>query len=231
MTTDQSKQLSFSQAEYVSKKKLTRRDKFLAEMENVVPWARLIAVIEPYYPKSGKRGRPPIGLKRILRMYFVQQWYGLADEAVEDALYDSQALRDFCGINLAKEAVPDATTLMGFRHLLEANQLPQAILKEVNTLLKERGLLMNQGTLIDATLIAAPSSTKNEKHERDPDMHQAKKGNQWHFGMKAHIGADDESGLVHTVVSTAANVSDISQAAELLHGEESRVGRMQDMLV
>jgi IS5 family transposase len=157
-------------------------------------------------------------------MYFVQQWYGLADEAVEDALYDSQALRDFCGINLAKESVPDATTLMGFRHLLEANQLPQAILKEVNTLLKERGLLMNQGTLIDATLIAAPSSTKNEKRERDPDMHQSKKGNQWHFGMKAHIGADDESGLVHTVVSTAANVSDISQTAELLHGEETRVG-------
>jgi len=219
MTVDQqSKQLSFSQAEYGSKKKLTRRDIFLAKMESVVPWARLIAVIEPYYPKSGKRGRPPIGMKRILRMYFVQQWYGLADEAVEDAL------RDFCGINLAKESVPDATTLMGFRHLPEANQLPQAILKEVNTLLKERGLLMNQGTLIDATLIAAPSSTKNKERERDPPMHQTKKGNQWYFGMKAHIGADDESGLVHTVVSTAANVSDISQTAELLHGEESRVG-------
>jgi len=220
----QTKQLSFSQAEYGSKKKLTRRDLFLAKMESVVPWGRLNAVIEPYYPKSGKRGRPPIGLERILRMYFVQQWYGLADEAVEDALYDSQALRDFCGINLARESVPDATTLMGFRHLLEANELPQAILKEVNSLLKERGLLMNQGTLIDATLIAAPSSTKNEKRERDPSMHQTKKGNQWYFGMKAHIGADDESGLVHTVVSTAANVSDISQTAELLHGEEIRVG-------
>jgi len=220
----QTKQLSFSQAEYGSKKKQTRRDVFLAKMESVVPWVRLIAVIEPHYPKSGKRGRPPIGLERMLRMYFVQQWYGLADEAVEDALYDSQALRDFCGINLAREAVPDATTLMGFRHLLEANKLPQAMLKEVNALLKERGLLMSHGTLIDATLIAAPSSTKNEKHERDPDMHQTKKGNQWYFGMKAHIGADDESGLVHTVVSTAANVSDISQAAELLHGEETRVG-------
>jgi IS5 family transposase len=208
MTTDQqTKQLSFSQAEYVSKKKLTRRDIFLAKMESVVPWARLVAVIEPYYPKSGRRGRPPIGLGRMLRMYFVQQWYGLADEAVEDALYDSQALRDFCGINLARESVPDATTLMGFRHLLEANQLPQAILEEVNALLKERGLLMNQGTLIDATLIAAPSSNKNEKRERDPDMRPAKKGNQWHFGMKAHIGTDDESGLVHPVVSTGANVS------------------------
>jgi IS5 family transposase len=183
MTTNQpTKQLSFSQAEYGNKKKLTRRDVFLAEMENVVPWVRLFAVIEPYYPKSGKRGRPPIGLERMLRMYFVQQWYGLADEAVEDALYDSQALRDFCGINLAKESVPDAT------------------------------------------LIAAPSSTKNKERERDPAMRQTKKGNQWYFGMKAHIGADDESGLVHTIVSTAANVSDISQTAELLHGEEVRVG-------
>ena len=222
--TQQTEQLSFSQAEYGSKKKLTRRDIFLAKMESVVPWSRLVAVVEPFYPKSGKRGRPPIGVERMLRMYFVQQWYGLADEAVEDALYDSQALRDFCGINLARESVPDATTLMGFRHLLEANELPQAMLKEVNALLKERGLLMNQGTLIDATLIAAPSSTKNEKRERDPSMHQTKKGNQWYFGMKAHIGCDDESGLVHTVVSTAANVSDISQTAELLHGEESRVG-------
>lgn len=247
-TGQQTKQLSFSQAEYGSKKKQTRRDVFLAKMESVVPWARLIAVIGPHYPKSGKRGRPPIGLGRMVRMYFVQQWYGLADEAVEDALYDSQALRDFCGINLAREAVPDATTLMGFRHLLEAHKLPRAMLKEVNALLKERGLLMSHGTLIDATLIAAPSSTKNEKHERDPDMHQTKKGNQWYFvrfahsavrnhrlcrcpasptapgGMKAHIGADDESGLVHTVVSTAANVSDISQTAGLLHGGETRVG-------
>ncbi len=150
--------------------------------------------------------------------------YGLADEAVEDALYDSQALRDFCSINLARESVPDATTLMGFRHLLEANELPQAILKEVNSLLKERGLLMTRGTLIDATLIAAPSSTKNKECWRDPSMHQTKKGSQCYFGIKAHIGADDESGLVHIVASAAANVSDISQTAELLHGEEIRVG-------
>jgi len=224
MTIQSNTQMSFSGVEYANKKKLTRRDRFLASMETVVPWDRIVAVIEPYYPKSGKRGRPPIGLLRMLRMYFVQQWYSLADEAVEDALYDSCALRDFCGINLAKESVPDATTLMGFRHLLEDNQLPQAILKEVNHLLKERNLLMSQGTLIDATLIAAPSSTKNEKHERDPQMHQTKKGNQWHFGMKAHIGVDDESGLVHTVISTAANISDISQTDKLLHGEEKRVG-------
>lgn len=189
-----------------------------------MPWDRIVAVIEPFYPKSGRRGRPPIGLPRMLRMYFVQQWYGLADEAVEDALYDSCALRGFCGINLATESVADATTLMSFRHLLEAHQLTQAIFKEVNALLKERNLLMNNGTLIDATLIAAPSSTKNEKHERDPQMHQTKKGGSWHFGMKAHIGADDKSGLVHTVISTAANVSDISQTDKPLHGNEKRVG-------
>lgn len=218
------KQVSFSEIEYSAKKKQTRRDLFLAKMETVVPFARLVAVIAPHYPVAGRRGRPPIGIERMLRMYFVQQWYGLADEAVEDALYDSQALRRFCGIDLAVESVPDATTLMKFRHLLEAHDLTQAMLAEVNALLKEKNLLMNKGTLVDATLIAAPPSTKNQNHDRDPEMHQTKKGNQWHFGMKAHIGVDDASGLVHTVVSTAANVSDISQTAALLHGEESRVG-------
>lgn len=216
-------QTSFAQAEYEKKKKRTRREVFLAKMEQVVPWARLIEVIEPHYPKSGRRGRPPIGLERMLRMYFVQQWYGLADEAVEDAIYDSQALRHFMGIDLSRESVPDATTLMGFRHLLEANHLPQAMLVEVNAMLIERGLLMSKGTLVDATLIAAPSSTKNKEHARDPDMHQTKKGNQWHFGLKAHIGVDKESGLVHTLVTTAANVSDISQTPALLHGQEEAV--------
>jgi IS5 family transposase len=213
-------QVSFAQAEYDKKKKRTRREVFLEKMEQVVSWARLMEVIEPHYPKSGKRGRPPIGLERMLRMYFVQQWYGLADEAVEDAIYDSQALRNFMDIDLSRQSVPDATTLMGFRHLLEANDLPQALLVEVNALLIERGLLMSQGTLVDATLIAAPSSTKNQKHARDPEMHQTKKGNQWHFGLKAHIGVDRDSGLVHTLVTTAANVSDISQTAALLHGQE-----------
>jgi transposase, IS5 family len=222
--TAKGRQMSFAQVEYAGKKKQTRRDKFLGQMEQVVPWKRLIAVIEPHYPKSGQRGRPPIGIARILRMYFIQQWYGLADEAVEDAIYDSQALRNFCRIDLAVESVPDATTLLNFRHLLETHELPQAMLREVNALLKERGLLMSQGTLIDATLIAAPSSTKNRKHERDPQMHQTKKGNQWYFGLKAHIGADEQSGLVHTVVSTAANVSDISQTANLMHGKEQVVG-------
>jgi IS5 family transposase len=213
-------QVSFAQAEYDKKKKRTRREVFLEKMEQVVSWARLMEVIEPHYPKSGKRGRPPIGLERMLRTYFVQQWYGLADEAVEDAIYDSQALRNFMDIDLSRQSVPDATTLMGFRHLLEANDLPQALLVEVNALLIERGLLMSQGTLVDATLIAAPSSTKNQKHARDPEMHQTKKGNQWHFGLKAHIGVDRDSGLVHTLVTTAANVSDISQTAALLHGQE-----------
>lgn len=216
-------QVSFAQAEYDKKKKQTRREIFLKKMEQVVPWTRLIEVIEPHYPKSGRRGRPPIGLKRMLRMYFVQQWYGLADEAVEDAIYDSQALRAFMDIDLSQQSVPDATTLMGFRHLLEANDLPQAMLVEVNAMLIERGLLMSKGTLVDATLIAAPSSTKNKEHARDPEMHQAKKGNQWYFGLKAHIGTDKESGLVHTVVTTSANVSDISQTPALLHGQESDV--------
>ena len=216
-------QLSFAQSEYAKKKKRTRCEVFLEKMEQVVPWSRLIAVIEPHYPKSGKRGRPPIELERMLRMYFVQQWYGLADEAVEDAIYDSQALRNFMDIDLGRHSVPDATTLMGFRHLLEAHDLTQALLAEINAMLKERGLLMSQGTLVDATLIAAPSSTKNKEHKRDPEMRQTKKGNQWYFGMKAHIGADKDSGLVHTVTGTAANVSDISQTADLLHGQESAV--------
>jgi IS5 family transposase len=214
-------QVSFAQAEYGVKKKQTRRDRFLAQMEAVVPWKRLAEVVEPYYPKSGRRGRPPTGLERMLRMYFVQQWYNLADEAVEDAIYDSQALRNFVGIDLGTRSVPDATTLMKFRHLLEAHELTKALMVEVNMMLLEEGILMTQGTLVDATLIAAPSSTKNQQHGRDPEMHQTKKGNQWHFGMKAHIGVDADSGLVHTVVSTAANISDISQTAALLHGQET----------
>lgn len=214
------RQVSFSQAEYDKKKKRTRREIFLDKMEQVVPWARLIEVIEPHYPKSGKRGRPPIGLERMLRMYCVQQWYGLADEAVEDAIYDSQALRNFMHIDLSVQSVPDATTLMGFRHLLEANDLAQALLVEVNAMLIEQGLLMSKGTLVDATLIAAPSSTKNQEHARDPEMHQTKKGNEWYFGLKAHIGVDKESGLVHTLITTSANVSDISQTPCLLHGQE-----------
>jgi IS5 family transposase len=216
------RQGSFSQAEYAGKKKQTRRDKFLSEMERVVPWARLVERLQPLYPK-GERGRPPIGLERMLRLHFLQQWYGLADEALEDALYDSQALRGFAGIDLSVAAVPDATTVMNFRHWLEEHDLTRVLFDEVGAMLEERGLLMRQGTIVDATIIAAPPSTKNKKKARDPEMHQTKKGNQWHFGMKAHIGVDVASGLVHTVVGTAANEADINQTASLLHGQESDV--------
>lgn len=208
--------------EYAGKRKKTRREKFLAEMEAVVPWGELIEVLQPYYPE-GKRGRPPIGLERMLRLYFLQQWYGLADEALEDAVYDSQAMRSFLGINLAADPVPDATTLLKFRRLLEQHDLCAAIFETINGQLEARGLLMREGTLVDATILHAPSSTKNRDKSRDPEMHQTRKGNQWYFGMKAHVGADRDSGLVHTVVSTTANVSDISQASQLLHGREKQV--------
>ena len=182
------RQGSFSQAEYAKKKKQTRRDKFLAEMEQVVPWARLVDRLRPLYPK-GERGRKPIALELMLRIYFLQQWYGLADEALEDALYDSQALRGFAGIDLTVDAVPDATTVLHFRHWLERHELTRALFDEVGAMLEERGLLMRQGSIVDATIIAAPSSTKNKEKARDPQMHQTKKGNQWHFGMKAHIAS------------------------------------------
>ena len=216
------RQGSFSQAEYAGKKKRTRRDKFLAEMERVVPWARLVERLRPLYPK-GERGRPPIGLERMLRIYFLQQWYGLADEALEDALYDSQALRGFAGIELTRDPVPDATTLLKFRHWLERHDLTKALFDDIAAMLEERGLLMRQGTIVDATIIAAPPSTKNKSAARDPEMHQTKKGNQWHFGMKAHIGVDVASGVVHTVTGTAANEADINQMAAVLHGREEAV--------
>ena len=214
-------QISFAQAEYADKKKVTRRERFLGEMERVVPWGRLVALIEPHYP-LGQRGRPPIGIERMLRLYFLQQWYGLADEALEDAIYDSQAMRAFVGVDLSVESAPDATTLLKFRHLLERHELTRKIFEEVGTLLREKQLLMREGTMIDATIINAPSSTKNADGQRTPGMHQTKKGNQWYFGMKAHIGADTKSGLVHTVVGTAANVADVAQAHALLHGEEKQ---------
>jgi IS5 family transposase len=215
-------QPSFAHAEFATKKKITRREKFLTRMEAVIPWAQLLAVIEPFYPR-GQRGRPPIGLERMLRVYFLQQWYGLADEALEDALYDSQALQNFARIDLAAEGVPDATTLLKFRRLLETHDLCKGLFTAINADLTARGLLLREGTLVDATLIAAPPSTKNKERQRDPEMHQTKKGNQWYFGMKAHIGADRDSKLVHTVVVTAANVADITQTAELLHGQEKQV--------
>src|SRR5215208_1287224 len=216
------RQGSFAEVEYGAKKKQTRRDEFLAEMNAVVPWARLVARLAPLYPK-GERGRPPIPLERMLRVYFVQQWYGLSDEGLEDALYDSQALRGFAGIELNRDPVPDATTVLHFRHWLESHGLTKALFDEVGAMLEKRGLLMRQGTIVDATIIAAPSSTKNKQKARDPEMHQTRKGNQWHFGIKAHIGVDVASGLVHTVVGTDANEADVTQTAKLLHGEEEDV--------
>ncbi|ANH35509.1 transposase TIS1021 (plasmid) [Ralstonia solanacearum] len=213
------KQTSFSEAEYAGKKRVTKRERFLAEMEKVVPWTRLVAAVEPHYPK-GERGRPPIGLQRMLRIYFLQQWYGLSDEGLEDALYDSMAMRAFAGIDLAVENVPDATTLLKFRRLLVEHDLTGKLFDEIGIMLCERGLMMREGTIVDATIIEAPPSTKNAKKSRDPEMHQTKKGNEWHFGMKAHIGVDASSGLVHSVVGTAANESDVSQAHALLHGHE-----------
>jgi IS5 family transposase len=215
-------QTTFAHAEFAAKKKTTRREKFLARMEEVMPWSQLLAVIEPHYP-TGQRGRPPIGLERMLRIYFLQQWYALADEALEDALYDSQALQRFARLDLGVEGVPDATTLLNFRHLLETHDLCKGLFAAINADLAARGLLLREGTLVDATLIAAPSSTKNAQRQRDPDMHQTKQGNQWYFGMKAHIGADRDSQLVHTVVVTAANVADVTKTAELLHGDETQV--------
>ena len=215
-------QTTFAHAEFTAKKKSTRREQFLARMEEVIPWEKLLAVIAPHYPK-GERGRPPMGLERMLRVYFLQQWYALADEALEDALYDSQALQRFAGIELDAEGVPDATTLLKFRRLLETHDLCKSLFTAINADLAARGLFLRAGTLVDATLIAAPSSTKNEKRARDPEMHQTKKGNQWYFGLKAHIGADRDSKLVHTVVVTAANIADITQTAALLHGAETQV--------
>ena len=216
-------QSSFSDLEYDNKKKRTRRDRFLNEIETVTPWAALVAELEPHYPKGGGRGRPPIGLERMLRMYIAQQCFGLSDEGIEDALYDSQSIRRFVGINLARESAPDATTLLKFRRLLEEHQLTQRIFEAIKGHLADKGLLLREGSIVDATIIAAPPSTKNAEKERDPEMHQAKKGQQWHFGMKAHIGVDADSGLTHTLVATAANVGDVTQAHALLHGEEKDV--------
>ena len=194
-------QTSFSELEYAAKKKRTRRDRFLGEIEAVTPWATLVAAVEPHYPKGEGRGRPPIGVERMLRMYIAQQCFGLSDEGIEDAIYDSQAIRRFVGIDLNRQAAPDATTLLRFRRLLEEHDLTEAIFAAINAHLAEQGLMLKEGTIVDATIIAAPSSTKNQEGERDPDMHQTQKGNQWYFGMKAQIGVDAESSLTHTVVT------------------------------
>ena len=200
--------------------KRTRKREFLAEMERVVPWAALIALIAPYAPE-GKRGRPPFAVETMLRIHFMQQWFTLSDPAMEEALHDVPLFREFAGLNW-DTAVPDETTILRFRRLLEEHKLSAQILAVVNELLSAKGLLLRAGTVVDATLIAAPSSTKNASGQRDPEMHQSKKGNQWYFGMKAHIGVDADSGLVHTVRGTAGNINDVLEANTLLHGKETQ---------
>ena len=200
----------------------TRKAEFLARMETLVPWTQFCALIEPHYPKAGN-GRPPVGLERMLRMYLIANWFNLGDEACEDALYDIAAFRDFCRIDLGRERVPDATTLLNFRHLLEQHQIGTALFAKVGELLQANGMKLSGGTIVDATLIAAPPSTKNEDKSRDPEMHQSRKANQWHFGMKLHIGVDSASGLVHSASVTAGNVHDSNELPNLLHGRENRL--------
>jgi IS5 family transposase len=209
-------------ASFEQHRKPTRRDVFLDTMHKIVPWVALCAIIEPHYPKRGN-GRPPIGLERMLRIHFIQHWFNLADFACEEALYDSVSLRRFVGIDLGCEAVPDATTLLKFRHLLEQHKLAEQIFAEVGRVLQGSGMSLKTGTIVDATIINAPSSTKNRKQERDPEMHQTRKGKQWYFGMKLHIGVDSQSGLTHSAVVTSANVHDKHPLPDLLHGEEKRV--------
>ena len=216
------KQSTLAASGFEVHRKATRKAEFLARMDKLVPWTEFCKVIEPHYPKAGN-GRPPIGLERMLRMYFIAHWFNLADEACEDALYDLPAFREFCRIDLGRERVPDATSLLGFRHLLEKHELGAALFAIVGELLQQNGLKLSGGTIVDATIIAAPSSTKNADGQRDPEMHQTKKGNQWHFGMKVHIGVDGKSGLVHSASVTPANVHDSQELPNLLHGSETRL--------
>jgi len=217
-------QLTLAANDFERYRKPTRREKFLAEMHTVVPWAQLAAVIEPYYPRATSAGgRPAVGLERMLRIHCLQPWFNLSDPAVEEALYDSLAMRSFVGIDLGREPVPDETTVMRFRHLLEEHKLGERIFEEVGRILIERGLRLSKGTIVDATILAAPSSTKNAPGQRDPEMHQTKKGNEWHFGMKAHVGVDSQSKVIHSVVATPANTADCKVLGQLLHGAETRV--------
>lgn len=216
------RQLTLATVTFEKHRKQTRRAAFLAEMERVVPWRELCVVIEPFYPKPGN-GRPPIGLERMLRLHFLQHWFNLSDPAAEEALYESVSMRQFVGIDLGREPVPDQTTILNFRHLLERHGLGKALFERVNRHLASCGLKVAGGTIVDATIIAAPSSTKNEAKARDPEMHQTRKGQQWYFGMKLHIGVDSRLKLIHSLLTTAANVHDGTVLGKLLHGGESRV--------
>jgi transposase, IS5 family len=216
------KQTTFASSGFERYAKPTRRAAFLGEMNRVVPWQELCALIEPCYPKAGN-GRPPKPLEQMLRIYFLQQWFDLSDPGVEEALYDSASMRSFVRLDLGREPVPDETTILNFRRLLEAHELGRRLFEEVHVHLERQGIKIAKGTIVDATIINAPSSTKNASGKRDPDMHQVKKGNQWYFGMKAHVGVDSKTKVIHSVVATAANVADCTVLPDLLHGEETRV--------
>jgi transposase, IS5 family len=216
------RQLTLATACFEKHGKLTRRAAFLAAMERAVPWRELCAVVEPFYPKPGN-GRRPVGLERMLRIYFLQHWFNLSDPAAEEALYDSASMRRFVGVDLGREAAPDETTICRFRHLLEEHDLGRALFERVNAHLAAQGIKVAGGTIVDATIIAAPSSTKNADKARDPEMHQTRKGQQWYFGMKLHIGVDSKTKLIHSMETTAANVHDAKVLGELLHGDETRV--------
>lgn len=213
------KQQTISDVEYSARKRKTKREEFLEIMDEIIPWEEWVEYIKPYYP-TGKRGRPPKGIEKMLRMYLLQCWFNLSDEGVEDAIYDSYAMRKFTGIDFMSEAVPDETTLCNFRHLLEAHGLNKLFFDAINRVMVQTGHMMKGGTIVDATIINAPSSTKNAEKARDPEMHQTKKGNEWKFGMKCHIGVDAGSGLVHTITVTAANEHDITQAAALIREDD-----------
>jgi transposase, IS5 family len=215
------KQRTFASAAWEKKGKVTRRERFLAEMDAVIPWQRLLALIEPHYPKAGK-GRQPHPMERMLRIYFMQNWFNLSDPQAEDSLYDSESMRRFAGVELAEEAIPDESTILRFRHLLEEHRLTEQIFAEVRSLLEERRLLLKSGTIVDATIIAAPPSTKNAEGARDPEMRQGRSGKDWHFGMKAHVGTD-RRGIVHSLTTTHAGTSEITQLPSLLHGEEREI--------
>jgi IS5 family transposase len=215
-------QLSFASLDYAAKKKHTKRERFLAEMDGVVPWAALLALIEPHYPKAGN-GRRPYLLEVMLRVYFLQQWYALSDPGAEEALYDIHSMRAFAGLELGRDAIPDETTILNFRHLLERHDLPKALFDEVTRHLEEHGALLRGGTIVDATLIAASPSTKNKEQKRDPDMTQSQKGNQWYFGMKVHIGVDARSGLVHTAGVTTGRVHDAKVMDRLIREDDRAV--------
>ena len=215
------KQMTLATTGFEKHARPTKKAEFLARMESLVPWAEFCALIESHYPKAGN-GRPPVGLERMLRMYCIANWFNLADEACEEALYDVAVFRDFCGFALGDERIADASTLGNFRHLLEAHDLGATIFAKVGELLMRQGVRLSGGTIVDATLIAAPPSVKNRDKARDPEMHQTKKGNEWHFGMKVHIGTDSKTGLIHSASVTAANVHDSHEVPNLLHGDETR---------